>query len=230
MITPCVDVMQDDDDDDTDDDEEEERRAKTPEKKDKKKDKKDSDKKSKPEPEAPKQKELPALSLEDSKVLKEALKKCVFKGVVVGLVKSVSKHPKANDLNVLVITDGTTHSTPYTCEPHLKCALHASAAYRDDVVCRRFHRGAGGYKQLGRGCWYEGASSFNLCSACDNVHQGCDILTPRACDFVLAGCFCSYWRRSRGCGTWSRHHNHQSYQAEERQLSGHAVLGQAAGA
>ncbi len=108
-----------DDDDDDDEDDEEERPVKTPEKKDKKKDKKDSDKKSKPEPEAPKEKQLPALSLEDSKVLKEALKKCVFKGVVVGLVKSVSKHPKANDLNVLVITDGMIHDIP-ACAPQIE--------------------------------------------------------------------------------------------------------------
>ena len=78
---------------------------------------KEKKEKEKPEPKADKGKKaaapepvaeekLPPLTLEEAKVLKDILKKCVFQGVVVGLVKSLEKHPKANNLFLATVTDG----------------------------------------------------------------------------------------------------------------------------
>jgi tRNA-binding EMAP/Myf-like protein len=108
-------LMGDDDDDDEEEDEDSEEEEAVVQKsvekksdkqdKDKKKDKKES-KKDKPENSAPAEVPLPKLSPEEQKVLKTALKDCVFQGVVVGLVKDLAKHPKANDLYILTVTDG----------------------------------------------------------------------------------------------------------------------------
>ena len=108
-------LMGDDDEDEDEGDEESEEEEAVVQKpvekksdkkdKDKKKDKKES-KKDKPEDSAPAEVPLPKLSPEEQKVLKTALKDCVFQGVVVGLVKDLAKHPKANDLYILTVTDG----------------------------------------------------------------------------------------------------------------------------
>ena len=49
---------------------------------------------------------LPELSIEEKKILKELLKACVFQGVVVGIIKKCDKHPKADNLMCLQISDG----------------------------------------------------------------------------------------------------------------------------
>lgn len=98
-----------DDEDGGDNDDEKEEEEEKPEKKkkdDKKKKEDKKDKKKEVVEEAPAEKPLPQLSPEEQKVLKEALKKCVFQGVVVGLIKELQKHPKANDLYILTVTDG----------------------------------------------------------------------------------------------------------------------------
>jgi len=52
--------------------------------------------------------ELPSLTLEEQKLLKEAVKKSgrPFEGVVVGLIQSCNKHPKADNLMLLQVSDG----------------------------------------------------------------------------------------------------------------------------
>ena len=49
---------------------------------------------------------LPELGIEEKKILKELLKACVFESVVVGLIKKCDKHPKADNLMVLEVSDG----------------------------------------------------------------------------------------------------------------------------
>ena len=49
---------------------------------------------------------MPELSVEEKKILKELLKACVFQGVVVGMIKKCDKHPKADNLMVLEVSDG----------------------------------------------------------------------------------------------------------------------------
>jgi len=49
---------------------------------------------------------LPELGIEEKKILKELLKSCVFESVVVGLIKKCDKHPKADNLMVLEVSDG----------------------------------------------------------------------------------------------------------------------------
>jgi translation initiation factor 5B len=49
---------------------------------------------------------LPEMSIEEKKILKELLKACVFQGVVVGVIKKCDKHPKADNLMCLEVSDG----------------------------------------------------------------------------------------------------------------------------
>ena len=103
-------LMAEADEDDAEEEEEEEEAVPTPKKEDKKekekKEKKDKDDK-KPQP-PPKVDEikLPEMGVEEKKVLKELLKSCVFQGVVVGLVKKCDKHPKADNLMCVEVSDG----------------------------------------------------------------------------------------------------------------------------
>uniref|UniRef100_A0A7S4P4S0 Eukaryotic translation initiation factor 5B n=1 Tax=Guillardia theta TaxID=55529 RepID=A0A7S4P4S0_GUITH len=103
--------MEDEEEDEKDEDEEMEVEEEESSKASKKKSKKKESKKEETKEERKgggSELELPSLTLEEQKLLKDAVKKSgrPFEGVVVGLIQSCNKHPKADNLMILQVSDG----------------------------------------------------------------------------------------------------------------------------